>query len=177
GGRVVPLPTYAFQRERFWPEPLPSGIGYLGAGHALLGTTVALAGSDGVVLSGELSVSLQPWLADHMVLGRIVVPGTALVEMVLRAGQEVACSLVRELVLQTPLILPTAGGAQVQTRVDDPDTSGDRPVQVYARAEGTDEWILHASGLLGASDTRTPDLGLEVWPPRGAVEVGVEGFY
>ncbi|WSC96618.1 SDR family NAD(P)-dependent oxidoreductase [Streptomyces sp. NBC_01754] len=180
GGRTIPLPTYAFQHQRYWPQP-KTGAGDLGAvaltdaGHALLGTAVALA--DGVVLNGGLSVDLQPWLADHTVLGRIVVPGTALVEMALRAGQEVGCGPVRELVLQAPLILPTAKGVQVQVRVDDPDASGDRPVQVYARVEGTDGWTLHASGALGSSGAGTPGFDLEVWPPRNATTVDLAGFY
>ena len=182
GGRTVDLPTYAFQRQRFWPQPgVISGdagaLGIAGAGHVLLGASVVLAGGDGVVLTGRLSVGVQSWLADHVVLGRVVVPGTALVEMVLRAGQEVGCGLVRELVLQAPLVLPESGGAQVQVRVDDQDTSGDRPVQIYARAEGTDDWTLHASGSLAEQTAPEADFDLGVWPPRGAVAVDVDGFY
>ncbi|WP_326695905.1 type I polyketide synthase [Streptomyces sp. NBC_01754] len=182
GGRVVDLPTYAFQRQRFWPQSgVVSGdmgaLGIEGAGHALLGAAVSLAGGDGVVLTGRLSVGAQAWLADHVVLGRVVVPGTALVEMVLRAGQEVGCGLVRELVLQAPLVLAESGGVQVQVRVEGPDGSGDRPVHVHARAEGVDEWVLHASGFLAVSELETPGFDLSVWPPQGAVAVDVDGFY
>jgi acyl transferase domain-containing protein/NADPH:quinone reductase-like Zn-dependent oxidoreductase len=182
GGRVVDLPRYAFQRERFWPgRAVFSGdvgaLGQEGAAHALLGSVVRLADGDGVLLTGRLSVDTQPWLADHVVLGRIVVPGTALVEMALRAGQEVGCGLLRELVLRAPLVLPESGGVQVQVRVESPDASGDRSVHVHARAEGTDEWILHAAGFLAVSEPGTSAFGLEVWPPQGAVAVDVDGFY
>uniref|UniRef100_UPI000A838E8D type I polyketide synthase n=1 Tax=Streptomyces sp. NBRC 109706 TaxID=1550035 RepID=UPI000A838E8D len=182
GGRVVELPTYAFQRERYWPQPgLISGdvgaLGLAGAEHALLGSVVVLADSDGVLLTGRLSTSGQPWLADHVVLGQIVVPGTALVEMVLRAGQEVGCGQVRELVLHAPLGLPESGGTQVQVRVEAPDASGDRPVHIHARTEGTDTWILHASGFLAPSEPQAPSFDLSEWPPEGTVAVDVEGFY
>ncbi|MFC5905531.1 acyltransferase domain-containing protein, partial [Streptomyces zhihengii] len=122
GGQVVDLPRYAFERERFWPRANPGSgdlraVGQAGSGHALLGSVVPLAEGDGALLTGRLSVEALPWLADHVVLGRVVVPGTALVEMALRAGQEVGCGLLRELVLQAPLVLPDSAGVQVQVRV------------------------------------------------------------
>ncbi|MFD9545692.1 type I polyketide synthase, partial [Streptomyces sp. NPDC060022] len=182
GGRVVDLPTYAFHRERYWPQPnMGAGdlaaVGMTGAEHALLGAAVTLAEGDGALLTGRLSVGAHAWLADHLVLDRLVVPGAALVEMVLRAGQEVGCALVRELVLRAPLVLPESGGVQVQVRVEGPDASGDRPVHVHASAEGTDEWVLHASGSLAEQSASQADFDLSVWPPRGADAVDVDGFY
>ncbi|WP_327259566.1 type I polyketide synthase [Streptomyces sp. NBC_01240] len=182
GGRTVDLPTYAFQGERYWPRPnMNAGdlaaVGLASAGHALLGATVALADGDAVVLTGRLALGAQPWLGDHVVLDQVVVPGAALVEMVLRAGQEVGCGLLRELVLRAPLVLPESGGVQVQVRVEGPDASGDRPVHVHGCVEGAEEWTLHASGFLAVSQTRVPEFGLSVWPPQGAVAVEVDGFY
>ncbi|MET7370891.1 SDR family NAD(P)-dependent oxidoreductase, partial [Streptomyces sp. NPDC005566] len=182
GGRVVDLPTYAFHRERFWPQPNVgagdlAAVGMTGAEHALLGAAVTLAEGDGALLTGRLSMGAHAWLADHLVLDRVVVPGAALVEMVLRAGQEVGCALVRELVLRAPLVLPESGGVQVQVRVEGPDASGDRPVHLHAYAEGADEWVLHASGSLAEQTASRADFDLNVWPPRGADAVDVDGFY
>ncbi|KOU40755.1 polyketide synthase dehydratase domain-containing protein, partial [Streptomyces sp. WM6378] len=67
------LPTYAFQRERFWPSGRVARSGDVrfagldSAGHPMLGAAVQLAGSGGVLFTGRLSVSSHPWLADHVV--------------------------------------------------------------------------------------------------------------
>ncbi|EWM68905.1 polyketide synthase [Micromonospora sp. M42] len=123
GATPVDLPTYAFQRDRFWPvldrsaTGDVSGAGLGAAGHGLLGAAVRLAGDDEVVLTGRLSASTHPWLADHVVGGAVVLPGTALVELAVRAGDEVGASRVRELTVAAPLVLPNPGAIRVQVRV------------------------------------------------------------
>jgi acyl transferase domain-containing protein/D-arabinose 1-dehydrogenase-like Zn-dependent alcohol dehydrogenase len=185
GGRPVDLPTYAFQRRRFWPKAGRAtgdvaGIGLTGIDHALVGASVQLAASGGCVLAGRLSLSSVPWLADHTVHGAVIVPGTALVDMVVRAGDEVGCSLVEELTLEVPLVVPaTSGGVRVQIQVDAPDESGECTVAVYAQAGGDGgEWVRHASGAVRPdTEPATPETGLLVWPPAGAAKVDIEGFY
>ncbi|MCX4852245.1 type I polyketide synthase [Streptomyces canus] len=125
GGRRVELPTYAFERERFWPRvvggvrgrDVVAGLGLGAAGHPLLGAVVVLAEGDGLVLTGCLSLRSHPWLGDHVVRGVVVFPGTGFVESVLWAGELVGCSRVEELTLQAPLVVPDVGGVQVQVVV------------------------------------------------------------
>ncbi|MEU8976961.1 acyltransferase domain-containing protein, partial [Streptomyces monashensis] len=184
GTRVAAgLPTYAFQRNTYWLESLAEtgtalaemGIG--ASGHPLLGAAVALADSDGVVLTGRLSVASQPWLADHAVGGVVLFPGTGLVDLVIRAGDEVGCELLEELTLEAPLVLPERGGVAVQVSVGAPDDSGARAVAVHSRAEGTDEpWVRHATGVLSAAAS-APSFDLVQWPPAGAEAVDVDGLY
>ncbi|MFI6134191.1 SDR family NAD(P)-dependent oxidoreductase, partial [Micromonospora sp. NPDC051141] len=180
---AVELPTYPFQHERFWPQTVAAGVGdarVLGLGsvdHPLLRAAVSLADGDGVVLTGRLSLSGQPWLADHAVLGAVLLAGTAFVELVLYAGDQVGCGVVQELTLQTPLLLSEQGAAQVQVWVGDPDQDGRRPVKVYSRPEGVEgSWTRHATGVLSPQAGRIPS-GLGQWPPAGAQPVAVDGLY
>jgi acyl transferase domain-containing protein len=189
-GRKVGLPTYAFQHQRFWPEPAGASAGDMVAaglaavGHPLLGAAVELAGGEGYVLTGRLSVRSHPWLADHAVAGTVLVQGTAFVEMAVAAGDPAGCGRVQELALEAPLVLPVDGAAavQVQVVVGDADASAGRAVQVYARGEQAapgGSWTRHASGRLVPAGPPDPGLAglLAVWPPAGAVPVETEGLY
>ncbi|MFY2861671.1 beta-ketoacyl synthase N-terminal-like domain-containing protein, partial [Mycobacterium sp. THU-M104] len=181
--RTVPLPTYAFQRRRFW---LPAssvgsrdagGLGLAGTGHPLLGAVVRRPDSGGVVLTGRLSVGTQPWLADHAVGGVVLFPGAGFVELVLRAGDEAGCPVLEELTLSAPLLLPASGGVQVQVVVDAAGEAGARTFAVYSSVPEQDsEWTRHAEGTLGAAAV-APGADLAVWPPVGATAVDAAGAY
>ncbi|WP_420809056.1 SDR family NAD(P)-dependent oxidoreductase [Amycolatopsis suaedae] len=183
GAALADLPTYAFQHERFWPATThrpgdAAGLGLVAAGHPLLGAAVPLADGDGVVLAGHLSAAAQPWLADHRVGGAMLVPATALLELAVRAGDEVGLARVEELTLLTPLVLPDNGGVQVQVRVADPDETGRRSVTVHSRPDGTGRWTQHVTGALLPGDGPAAEPGFAgVWPPEHAEPVGLAGCY
>ncbi|MFE1763684.1 SDR family NAD(P)-dependent oxidoreductase [Streptomyces angustmyceticus] len=177
---VEGLPTYPFQRQRYWPTPRPRATAGIGeAGHPLLSAAVELA--DGSRLfTGRLSVSDQPWLADHALAGTAVVPGTAFVELAIQAGDRAGCPRVADLTLVSPLVLPEEDAVDLQAVLGGDDGQGHRPFTVHARrtepAPG-EPWTLHATGTLTAAHPEPTAPAASAWPPAGSEPLPVEDVY
>jgi acyl transferase domain-containing protein len=184
-GQRIALPTYAFQRQRFWPSSMAGGIGDLRSaglnsiGHPLLGAAVELADGEGLVLTGQLSTRVHPWLGEHVVGGTAFFPATGYVELAVVAGHLVGCTRIDELTLAAPLVLSGDEDVQIQVTVGAPDEQGLRDVEIFARpADLGGEWTRHAAGRVGAvaaADGDTSDF--VVWPPEGATPVELNGVY
>ncbi|OOC52837.1 MULTISPECIES: type I polyketide synthase [Nocardiopsis] len=167
----VELPTYPFQYHRYWlPEPRtfaePAALGVGDAGHPLLGARVPVAGTGQTVFTGLLDVDRHPWLAEHALGDRALLPGTAMLELLLHVGRECGCPEVADLTLRAPVEVPpgeNGTGLQIQIVVDPPDGDGARAVRVLSLPPGDDAWTLHAEGEL------VPETGEEpssAEPPR-----------
>jgi NAD(P)-dependent dehydrogenase (short-subunit alcohol dehydrogenase family)/thioesterase domain-containing protein/malonyl CoA-acyl carrier protein transacylase len=180
--RRVPLPTYAFQHQRYWLEPGPVAAQL--SGH-LLTSAMPVVGRDEWLFTGQISARTQPWLVDHAVFGSVLVPGTGFVELALYAGDQVGVDVVEELVLESPLLLGDAA-VDIQLVVEPADGAGRRRFVVHSRIasdEYADEtgWVTHAVGVLasagvGAAEGDTVWDG-RVWPPSGAEPVDTVRLY
>ncbi|WXK00954.1 SDR family NAD(P)-dependent oxidoreductase [Saccharopolyspora sp. ID03-671] len=190
GARRVDLPTYPFQHQRFWLDPrehlanswLGGDVGSLAArgldpaGHPLLGAVVEQPDSDGVTFTGTLSTSALPWLADHVVFGSALLPGTAFAELAAHAAQRADCDVVDELTLRAPLVIPQDGAVAIQVSVAGADEIGRRRITVHARPNGDASWTLHAEGTVAPGGS-VPDVDLAEWPPPQVEPIDVDGVY
>ncbi|MBN9733559.1 MULTISPECIES: type I polyketide synthase [unclassified Pseudonocardia] len=184
--RPVALPTYPFQRERFWPTVAATtpadagGLGLRAGGHPLLGAATAVAGSDEILLTGRLTPADLGWAGDDLP----ALPASVLAELAVRAGDEIGATTVEELTITAPL--PTGAPRLLQVRVGEPDDDGRRPVDVHSRpaegpaggtgdVDGAGRWLRHATGVLTAAPATDPAAGPgtgqpagAAWPPPGA---------
>ncbi|WP_043193910.1 type I polyketide synthase, partial [Streptomyces sp. NRRL F-2664] len=180
GGRAVALPTYPYQREGYWlSAPAAPAAQKPAGGHPLLDTSVELAAGQGWLFTGTLDVEDRPWLSEHTIMGRPLLPGAAVAELALYAARRTGAVEVAELTLEQPLHLD--GPVALQLLVGPAGDDGTRPLSLHSRPQDSPDavWVRHAGGVLAdeVPDATGEDTGLTVWPPRDAAEIPVEGLY
>jgi acyl transferase domain-containing protein/NADPH:quinone reductase-like Zn-dependent oxidoreductase/acyl carrier protein/NADP-dependent 3-hydroxy acid dehydrogenase YdfG len=155
--RRLELPTYPFQRRRFWPKT--SGIAADGtAVSGILGSAKDLASGDSVYTS-RLSVKSQPWLSDHVIYGTVVVPGATYAAMALAAVGPPA--RVKDVFFYEPIILPEKTSREVQLMLHPLEDGSGSTFKVHSRpcGERDAEWSLNAEGTVVTGVDETPEQG------------------
>lgn len=177
----VELPTYAFSSQRFWADQdlvrRQAVGGSTAFDHPVLTESVSLASGGHTVLAGRVSLSSHPWLADHEVLGSVIVPGTVLLEFVSRGADVVGDDHINELIVEAPLVL-TDSAVEIQVDISPAGTDATHEIQVHSRVVGDPDpsWTRHASAVTSYTPgTATGDLA--VWPPVGATSVDTADVY
>ncbi|MDT0308874.1 thioester reductase domain-containing protein [Streptomyces sp. DSM 44917] len=151
--RPVQLPTYPFQRHAYWPDVDPqaalSRTPYTGEGVGLTPRMLSTA-TGGVVGESELSLRQVPFLEEHRVHGRLVVPGMVFIELVLRCAERAfGCpARTQELSISRPLVLGEEDSATVQVVVD-PPSAGRARARLFSGGPEAG-WKLHFETVLEA---------------------------
>ncbi|MFJ8018424.1 beta-ketoacyl synthase N-terminal-like domain-containing protein, partial [Streptomyces sp. NPDC096339] len=173
------LPTYPFQHHRYWLEDAatggdPESLGLHTTQHPLLTAATTLADGDALLLTGRISTHTHPWLDDR------TLNGTVPFELALQAGRVLGGLGVSRLALGEGVVLPPAGGVDVQLTVAAPGTSGEREFGLHVRPyeDSADDDALHrpwaalATGLLTAGSRPEAAKAAEApqtlasWPPE-----------
>ncbi len=183
-GRRVALPTYPFQRDRYWltpgvPREAADAVGLARVEHAMLSGTTDLPGGAGHVFTGLLTPDAPAWVREHVVHDTVILPGVSLLDTVAHVAGLVGCDRVDELTHYVFMAFPERVGRRLQVFVQPADAAGRREFAVYSRpvdAPADAEWTRHAAGFL-SSGAGAPAFDLRQWPPAGAEPVDVDAFY
>ncbi len=197
GGQVVSLPTFPWQRERYWfddgktkkkarpsqvwPQLTSAGADF----HPLLGSrrsSPLLAGKQ--VWENVINTNSLAFLTDHKVQDSIVLPATAYLEMAFAAGNRAFPGkpfMIENVSLQRALFLKEEQNQVIQF-VLSPSTNGFATFQVFSLAEGSAAqkslWLLHAEGTMRQAEFALNSQGsLAAIQKRCSKPVGVEAHY
>jgi len=142
--RHIKLPHYAWQNQAYRVAISRETIAPLARAkveHPLVGWRLQ---PDGPVWNTHLDPHVVPYLRDHKVNGKIVVPGSAFAEMAISAGRQwfgVTRIEVRDMDIFQPMMLSEEHVTEVRLEIS-PDTGS---LQIASRARlADDEWQIHA---------------------------------
>jgi acyl transferase domain-containing protein/NAD(P)-dependent dehydrogenase (short-subunit alcohol dehydrogenase family)/acyl carrier protein len=163
--RKAVLPTYAFDRKRYWlptegKRHLLAGAAAGGAAfHPLLGEEVSAPGQReaGVrEFTARLSPSQPAYLADHVVMERVVFPAAGYIEILLALSDALfgeTRRTISDVSIREPLLLAADGITQVTTRARlAPDGSASVEVLTRAGDGGSAVERCHVTATLAAPD-------------------------
>ncbi len=150
--KPLPLPTYPFQRQRYWFESTTDSAPALAGApvdHPLLGQRLPIAVP---TYSADLSVGQHGYLADHRIFGQIVLPATAYVEMALAAAADhfgQPYNSLTDLSLQDAMLLSADEARPVQLILQ-PEEGDTAVFQLFSQTKeaGTSNWQRHAQGAV-----------------------------
>jgi acyl transferase domain-containing protein len=188
--RRIALPTYPFQRQRYWVKtdgnrmPLLRGGSQKGKIHPLLGQRMLSALKE-VQFESQISHNMPDFLKHHRIFESIIVPAAVYVEMALAAGAVVFKAdnvVLEQVVFQQALILPENEGKIVQVILF-PEGTRAASFQIFSLT--TDEereessWTPHVSGKVGVKDkdSEPPPMELTTLQAQCCEEIAVEDAY
>ena len=191
GARQVELPTYPFQRERYWvaataQDAAPGAAAMGSTQHPLLTSGTSFADKDLFLFTGYLSLATHPWLEDHRIFSRPLFHATAFLECALWAAHQLGRSRLTRLSHESVLALDAKSAVQLQLVVEAPDDHSERAFAIASRpAFGPVDapWTCHATGTCAAAtDPELTPSSLvpavpAVWPPEGAAALDLSVLY
>jgi acyl transferase domain-containing protein/NADP-dependent 3-hydroxy acid dehydrogenase YdfG/acyl carrier protein len=162
--QALMLPTYPFQRERYWASNLKPAQRSSAAlwqpddrTHPLLGQRLPLADSPSIYFQSPLSQSWPQFLQDHQICGAVILPATAYMEMALAAAKNVFQDEqveLQQVSIQQALILGETDSKVLQTvlKPSGDDTSYSFQIlSANASETAAANWTVHATGQVSRS--------------------------
>ncbi|MEM9219592.1 MAG: SDR family NAD(P)-dependent oxidoreductase, partial [Cyanobacteria bacterium P01_F01_bin.150] len=154
--RRVSLPTYPFQRQRYWIDGAERHRRLGQTVHPLLGVKTELAG--GETLYSQQFDPQKGWLADHQVHNTLTMPGAGFAALALASQQ--GPTQLHNVIFERLMLVSEP--CELQFCLDTLDDSKQRRFTIYSRQRSQDEtWQLHSYGHIGPASLSSECIDLE----------------
>ncbi|MBE9228590.1 amino acid adenylation domain-containing protein [Phormidium sp. LEGE 05292] len=191
------LPTYPWQRQRYWVEATAfenkrKALTHLKSLNSqsqnpLLGQQLDLPGTAEIRFQSQISQNFPTWVKEHRIDETAILPGTAYLEMALAAGAIVAKSknlCLQDVVIAKALMLPKDEVKTIQVILS-PKESDIYSFEIYGLTSPADEnngktsWTLQASGklLINEKESLAQPVDLAALQQRCTQEIPPESLY
>lgn len=184
--RRVPLPTYPWQRERFWKKRVAQGSRAISIAtrwpHPLLAGRIA---GPLPAFESEIGIAAPSYLTDHRIFGLPLFPATGFIELAIAGSREAlgdGSLELRDLTLHEALKVPDTDTVTVQLLFS-PGPDDTHTFRVFSRAEPTTDaeppaWRLHAEGTVGHAQSGAPHpIDLDAIRTRCTGTIDVSDYY
>ncbi len=161
----ISLPTYPFQRTRYWYKALENTKAkiseqdnFLGIDHSLAGKYICMPSGESLFVN-ELRLEVSPYLKDHQIYDTILFPAAGYIEILLAAGKKILGTqsiTIKNLIIQEPLSLSADKPKTIQVQVLEADNK-DYTLSIHSQ-EKEGNWICHGSALLSNSSLASADI-------------------
>lgn len=171
--RSVMLPTYPFQRRRFWGPDKPRAFhAAYHTAHPLLGSPVSLAGNtDERRFESFIDVDSPAWLGDHQVINGSVLPGAAFIEMAIAAA---GSDQIEDIVFEQPLRPQARTALQTVIR----KSTEQHTIETYSSPAVSQQWTRNfRAKLVSADHDRPPSIDRSKWEQALPASASPDEFY
>lgn len=172
----IPLPTYPFQRQRYWVEkPISTLVNTDSNLHPLLGQKVNLAKLETLHFQNQISQNHPAYLQEHRVFDTPIMPGAGYLEMALAAAAQVYQTrnlVLSDVVINKALVLASDRPITVQLILT--PRASTYHFEIFSLAADT-QWILHASGNIATATLLSPEVVLK--HAECPISIAVNEFY
>ncbi len=180
--RKLAMPTYPFERSRYWYDAPKSGLSQTSVvgsptQHPLLGSKLRLASAAQTCFEQTLTAQHPKWIGDHRVFDFAVFPAAGYVELALAAARALdRPSHLSQLIIREPLAIDPQQHRRLQTVIT-PIDADQMQVEVFSQDENEEGWTLHAQAVLREGSSASPTNDLQSALARCNEPVDVDSLY
>ena len=176
--QTVKLPTYPFQRQKYWWNGFESKIATNPTFnssqrlHPLLGSKLELAGSNEIRFQNQITANSPEYLQDHCLETQVVFPATGYLEIALAAGREIYQTELLEIksfVIHQPLFLN--GRTTIQTVVSKRDCT----IKIYSSQ--SNDFVLHSECSISATENSLDSIDIECFKSSLQRTLDIDSYY